>query len=307
MDTLWGLLGQAAALGGVSATRVGLLVSVPLRRRGTAAPSDRSLTLQTGSDPTDSQTGTFLNSTHENFDNKVLDYNVLMWDEAIHTVVTSLPPVFRCSVIQKQRGSLFEGQLPGSPDPEERPAGYSNELKTDVKGDWKQADDVLANLGQADDDIVGVDVTEGGMVTALSPGSKLSSPEVSTSPQSFRLQGWIQDPGQQDKAERCIHGNTGVCTRLQGAAYWRRDGCGRSAAGLPNKLPESRCDHFSPNSQHVSFYAGSFLLPSTMMIDDIVPRAVRVTVEDYLEYGEVMIPDLQRSRVFHLPLLVAAH
>lgn len=45
MDTLWGLLGQAAARGGVSGTLVGLWVSV--RRRGIAAPSDRNLTLQT--------------------------------------------------------------------------------------------------------------------------------------------------------------------------------------------------------------------------------------------------------------------
>lgn len=45
MDILWGLLGQAAARGGVSATLVGLWVSVPLRRRGIAAPSDRNLTL----------------------------------------------------------------------------------------------------------------------------------------------------------------------------------------------------------------------------------------------------------------------
>ncbi len=33
----------------------------------------------------------------------------------------------------------------------------------------EQADDVLADLGQADDDIVGVQVAEGGVVTALSP------------------------------------------------------------------------------------------------------------------------------------------
>lgn len=47
MDILWGLLGQAAARGGVSATLVGLWVSVPLRRRGIAAPSDLNLTLWT--------------------------------------------------------------------------------------------------------------------------------------------------------------------------------------------------------------------------------------------------------------------
>lgn len=33
----------------------------------------------------------------------------------------------------------------------------------------EEADDVLADLGQAHDDIVGVDVAEGGMVSALSP------------------------------------------------------------------------------------------------------------------------------------------
>lgn len=47
---LWGLLGQAAARGGVSMPgpipRGGLWVSPPLRRRGIAAPSDLNLTLQ---------------------------------------------------------------------------------------------------------------------------------------------------------------------------------------------------------------------------------------------------------------------
>lgn len=47
---LWGLLGQAAARGGVSmpgpSPRGGLWVSPPLRRRGIAAPSDLNLTLQ---------------------------------------------------------------------------------------------------------------------------------------------------------------------------------------------------------------------------------------------------------------------
>lgn len=47
---LWGLLGQAAARGGVSMPgpipRGGLWVSPPLRRRGMAAPSDLNLTLQ---------------------------------------------------------------------------------------------------------------------------------------------------------------------------------------------------------------------------------------------------------------------
>lgn len=47
---LWGLLGQAAARGGVSMLgpkpRGGLCVSPPLRRLGMAAPSERSRTLQ---------------------------------------------------------------------------------------------------------------------------------------------------------------------------------------------------------------------------------------------------------------------
>lgn len=47
---LWGLLGQAAARGGVSMLgprpRGGLCVSPPLRRLGIAAPSDRNRTLQ---------------------------------------------------------------------------------------------------------------------------------------------------------------------------------------------------------------------------------------------------------------------
>lgn len=47
---LWGLLGQAAARGGVSTLgprpRGGLCVSPPLRRLGMAAPSDRNRTLQ---------------------------------------------------------------------------------------------------------------------------------------------------------------------------------------------------------------------------------------------------------------------
>lgn len=47
---LWGLLGHAAARGGVSIPGPiplgGLWVSPPLRRRGMAAPSDLNLTLQ---------------------------------------------------------------------------------------------------------------------------------------------------------------------------------------------------------------------------------------------------------------------
>lgn len=37
-----------------------------------------------------------------------------MWDQAVHAVVASLPPVLRRTVIQEQRGSLFERKLPGS-------------------------------------------------------------------------------------------------------------------------------------------------------------------------------------------------
>lgn len=37
-----------------------------------------------------------------------------MRDQAIHSVVASLPPVLGRTVIQEQRGSLFERKLPGS-------------------------------------------------------------------------------------------------------------------------------------------------------------------------------------------------
>lgn len=45
---------------------------------------------------------------------QVLHYDVLMRDEAVHAVVPTLPPVFGRSVVEQQRGSLLEGQLPGS-------------------------------------------------------------------------------------------------------------------------------------------------------------------------------------------------
>lgn len=45
---------------------------------------------------------------------QVLYYNILMRDEAIHAVVAAFPPVFRCSVIQKERCPLLEWQLPGT-------------------------------------------------------------------------------------------------------------------------------------------------------------------------------------------------
>lgn len=44
----------------------------------------------------------------------VLHYNVLMWDQTVHTVMAALPPVLRGSVIQKKRSPLLEGQLPGT-------------------------------------------------------------------------------------------------------------------------------------------------------------------------------------------------
>lgn len=37
-----------------------------------------------------------------------------MRDQAVHAVVASLPPVLGRTVVQEQRGSLFERQLPGS-------------------------------------------------------------------------------------------------------------------------------------------------------------------------------------------------
>lgn len=37
-----------------------------------------------------------------------------MRDQAVHAVVASLPPVLGRTVIQEQRGSLLEGELPGS-------------------------------------------------------------------------------------------------------------------------------------------------------------------------------------------------
>lgn len=45
---------------------------------------------------------------------QVLHHDVLMRDQAIDAVVPPLPPVLRRSVIEKQRGSFLEGQLPGS-------------------------------------------------------------------------------------------------------------------------------------------------------------------------------------------------
>ena len=50
-------------------------------------------------------------STHSH----VLYNYVLMWDEPIHAVVATLPPVLGGSVIQQQWGSLLEGQLPRGP------------------------------------------------------------------------------------------------------------------------------------------------------------------------------------------------
>lgn len=41
----------------------------------------------------------------------VLDYNVLVWHQAINPIVPPLPPVFRCPLIQQQGGALLERQL----------------------------------------------------------------------------------------------------------------------------------------------------------------------------------------------------
>ena len=45
--------------------------------------------------------------------------------------------------------------------------GQKDDRQTDL---LEEADDVLADLGEADDDIVGVDVVEGGVVPAFPPG-----------------------------------------------------------------------------------------------------------------------------------------
>lgn len=46
---------------------------------------------------------------------QVLHHDVLVRDEAVHAVVTPLPPVLRGPQVQQERGSLLEGQLPRTP------------------------------------------------------------------------------------------------------------------------------------------------------------------------------------------------
>lgn len=41
----------------------------------------------------------------------VLYHNVLMWDQAVYTVMTPLPPVLRGSQVQQQRGPLLKGKF----------------------------------------------------------------------------------------------------------------------------------------------------------------------------------------------------
>lgn len=38
----------------------------------------------------------------------VLEHNVLVGHEAIHAIVSSLPPVIRRTVVQQQRGALLK-------------------------------------------------------------------------------------------------------------------------------------------------------------------------------------------------------
>lgn len=44
----------------------------------------------------------------------VLYYDVLMWDQPVHAVVTPLPPVLRGSQVEQQRGPLLKGKFPGT-------------------------------------------------------------------------------------------------------------------------------------------------------------------------------------------------
>lgn len=46
---------------------------------------------------------------------RVLDYDVLMGDESIYTVVPALPPVIRSSLVEQQGCSLLERQFSGCP------------------------------------------------------------------------------------------------------------------------------------------------------------------------------------------------
>lgn len=51
--------------------------------------------------------------TVQNKNSHILDHDVLVWHQAIDTIVPSLPPVFWRPLVQQQRGALLEGQLPG--------------------------------------------------------------------------------------------------------------------------------------------------------------------------------------------------
>lgn len=41
----------------------------------------------------------------------VLHHNILVWNQPVHTVMSSLPPVLRSSQVEEQRRPLLEGQL----------------------------------------------------------------------------------------------------------------------------------------------------------------------------------------------------
>lgn len=46
---------------------------------------------------------------------QVLHHDVLVGDEAVNAVVSSLPPILRGPVVEQQRRALLEGQLPRGP------------------------------------------------------------------------------------------------------------------------------------------------------------------------------------------------
>lgn len=45
----------------------------------------------------------------------VLDHNVLVGHQSVHSVMPPLPPVIRRSLVEEQRSSLLEGQLAAGP------------------------------------------------------------------------------------------------------------------------------------------------------------------------------------------------
>lgn len=49
----------------------------------------------------------------QNKHSHILDHNILVWHQAIDSIVPSLPPVFWRPLIQQQRCALLEGQLSG--------------------------------------------------------------------------------------------------------------------------------------------------------------------------------------------------